>query len=100
MDALRCDSGDYMLPIISQGANSINQLRTGKALTQARPAPPSPDLPRDPPTGPRPPTTSRDLTQASAQGCKVEVVETALASQKVPRRRSPRPPPPCPTPGP
>ena len=55
LDALRCDVGYFRLPIISQGSDYINHLRSGKALAQA-----------------------------SVEGCNLLVLEMALASQKVP----------------
>ena len=48
IDALRCSVGQYTLPVVSQGSNAINQLRSGKALTEA-----------------------------SVEGCKLQVLETA-----------------------
>ena len=35
LDAMRCDVGHYRLPVISQGSDYINHLRSGKALAQA-----------------------------------------------------------------
>ena len=66
IDALRCSVGQYTLPVVSQGANSINQLRSGKALTEA-----------------------------SVEGCKLQVLETALASQRPGARCQPGPTDPC-----
>jgi len=55
LDAMRCDVGHYRLPVISQGSDYINHLRSGKALAQA-----------------------------SVEGCNLIVLEIALASQKAP----------------
>jgi len=66
IDALRCSVDQHTLPVVSQGSNYINQLRSGKALTQD-----------------------------SVEGCAVAVLETALASQRPEARCQPGPTDPC-----